>query len=136
MTPLTTIHPEGWPAGPGYSHAVVTTGPVLHVAAVAGVDPTSFEFDRSLDLLGQWRQALANLATLLAAAGASMADVASIRVYVADMAAYQGIAREVGRLHREVFGDHRPAATMLGVALAADEALVEIECVAQLPAPR
>jgi enamine deaminase RidA (YjgF/YER057c/UK114 family) len=108
-------------------------GGLLHISAIAGLDPITFEFDDTLDMLGQWRQVLLNLRTLVESAGATMRDVAMIRMYVVDVAAYRSTQREIGKLHREFFGGHRPAATLLGVAeLGATEALVEIEAVVQL----
>jgi enamine deaminase RidA (YjgF/YER057c/UK114 family) len=129
---MATVQPTGWMPGPGYSHATVTSGRLLHVAAVAGVDPATFEFDEQV-LLVQWRRVLENLRSLVTAAGATMQDVAMLRMYVVDMASYLANANELGRLHREFFGSHRPAATLLGVAaLGAAEALVEIDAVVEL----
>lgn len=129
-----TVHPAGWRRGPGYSHATITEGGrLLHLAAVAGLMPDSFEFDPSLDLVGQWRQALENMRSLVHSAGATMRDVAMIRMYVVDMHAYRSAQREIGQLHDHYFEGHRPAATLLGVAaLGVDEAFVEMDAVVQL----
>lgn len=53
-----------------------------------------------------------------------MADVVRTRMYVTDVSR----ADEVARAHGELFGEIRPAATMVGVAELIDaEMLVEIE---------
>lgn len=134
--PLVSIHPEGWLRAPGYAHATVTSaGRLLHVSAVAGLAPETFEFEPGLGLLRQWERALLNLHGVVVAAGATMSDVAMLRMYVVDMADYRANQREIGRLHRQFFDGHQPAATLLGVAaLGVDEALVEIDAVVQLGA--
>ncbi len=56
--------------------------------------------------------------------GASLSDVIRTRMYVTDISQW----RELGEMHAEVFGDIRPAATMVEVsALISPELLVEIE---------
>ena len=57
-------------------------------------------------------QALANLATVLAAAGAQMSDVVTATLYLVDMGDY-AVANGVWTA---AFGDHRPARTAVAVA--------------------
>ena len=60
----------------------------------------------------------------LTQAGAALSDVVRTRIYVTDISRW----REVAAVHAEVFGEIRPAATMVEVAaLIAPELLVEIE---------
>ena len=62
--------------------------------------------------------------------GAQPADVLSTRMYLVDLAD----ADEVGRAHGELFGDFRPAATMVAVAgLIHPDHLVEVEVTAWVP---
>ncbi|MBV8989835.1 MAG: RidA family protein [Solirubrobacterales bacterium] len=63
----------------------------------------------------------------LARAGAGLADVIQNRIYVTDISR----AEEVGRAHGEVFGNLRPAMTMVEVSALIDpRMLVEIEAIA------
>jgi enamine deaminase RidA (YjgF/YER057c/UK114 family) len=78
----------------------------------------------------QTRQALANIATALDAAGASLEHVVRTRLYVTDITKWE----EIGTAHGEVFGEIRPAMAMVEVSSLIDpEMLVEIEADAVIP---
>jgi enamine deaminase RidA (YjgF/YER057c/UK114 family) len=100
----------------GYSRAV-RVGPHVAVAGTTGTGPPG-------DIAAQTRDALHRIEIALRQAGSALADVVRIRIYVTDISRW----REVAAVHKEVFGDIRPAATMVEVsALIAPELLVEIE---------
>ena len=76
------------------------------------------------DAGAQTRQALAIIGEALSRAGFSFADVVRTRMFVTDIGRWE----EIGRAHGEVFGDVRPATSMVQVAALIDPAmLVEIE---------
>jgi enamine deaminase RidA (YjgF/YER057c/UK114 family) len=100
----------------GYSRAV-RIGPHIAIAGTTGPGPSN-------DIGAQTREALRRIEAALIQAGAALRDVVRTRIYVTDISRW----REVAAVHSEVFGDIRPAATMVEVtALIAPELLVEIE---------
>ena len=110
-----------WEAVVGYSRVVVSGDSAWVSGTTATVDGAVVAPG---DVAGQARQALANLATALERAGFSLADVVRTRMFVTDIGRWE----EVGRAHGEVFGDVRPATSMVQVAALIDPAmLVEIE---------
>ena len=74
----------------------------------------------------QTTQALANLKAVLEAAGSSLSRVIKVNGYLTRESAWP----DYNRAYVEVFGDHRPARTTVGVAFLAKGALVEIEAIA------
>ncbi len=76
------------------------------------------------DAYAQAVQILRNIEAVLKRAGAEMRHVVLTRIYVTDISKWQ----EIGRAHRESFGDIRPCATMVEVSRLIDPAmLLEIE---------
>jgi enamine deaminase RidA (YjgF/YER057c/UK114 family) len=113
-----------WEGIVGYSRVVVR-------GDTAWVSGTTSTVDGAVahpgDAAAQTRQALAMIRESLERAGFTIADVVRTRMYVTDISRWE----EIGRAHGEVFGDVRPATSMVQVAALIDPAmLVEIEAVA------
>lgn len=77
------------------------------------------------------RQAVANLSELLEGAGASLQDVVKTTVFLRHLASDYDRMNEV---YVELFGDHRPARSAIGVAELPLGALVELEAWAHVGA--
>ena len=106
----------------GYSRAV-RIGPHIAVAGTTSAAPAADNREIG-DIGAQTREALRRIEVALNQAGAVLSDVVRTRIYVTDISRW----REVAAVHSDVFGDIRPAATMVEVAaLIAPELLVEIE---------
>ncbi len=126
------INPEGWPRPRGYSNGVLAEGRFLAIAGQIGWNERG-ELARS-DFLAQARQALRNVAAVLAAAGGKPEHLIRMTWYVTDKFAYTAVLNELGTAYKELFGATYPAMTLVQVAdLLEEGALVEIEATAVLP---
>ncbi|GAB3343975.1 RidA family protein [Modestobacter lapidis] len=110
-----------WEEVVGYSRVVVSGDSAWVSGTTATVDGVVVHPG---DAGAQTRVALAGIARALEQAGFTLADVVRTRMYVTDIGRWE----EVGRAHGEVFGDIRPATSMVQVAGLIDPAmLVEVE---------
>ena len=80
------------------------------------------------------RQALSNIATILAEGAAQPEHLVRLTWYVVDMDEYLSNLRELGRAYREIFGNHYPAMALVQVVRLVEKAArVEIEATAVVP---
>ena len=114
-----------WEAIVGYSRAV-RVGGLIAVAGTTAVDEHGQVVGPD-DPYAQTRFILAKIEKALIAAGAGLADVVQTRMFVRDISQWE----DIGRAHGEVFGQIRPATTLVEVKGLIDPALlVEIEALA------
>lgn len=110
-----------WESKIGYSRAV-RIGQQVSVSGTTASGPDGPVGGDSLS--EQTREAVSRVVAALAEAGAKPEDVIRTRIYLTDMSRWE----EAGLAHGEVFGDIRPATTILEVSALIDPALlVEIE---------
>ena len=115
------------PAALGPYSAAVKSGNVIHVSGQLPVDPATGEFAGE-DIASQTRQSLTNIQNILAAAGATMANVAECTVLLDDINDFAGMNEVYGEFFSEPF----PARAAFVVAALPKAAKVEIKAVAYL----
>lgn len=110
-----------WEGLVGYSRVVVRGDTAWVSGTTAVVDGVVVHPGNAA---AQTRQALAIIGEALERAGFTVHDVVRTRIYVTDISRWE----EIGAAHGEVFGEVRPATSMVQVAALIDPAmLVEIE---------
>jgi 2-iminobutanoate/2-iminopropanoate deaminase len=120
--------PNAPPAAGPYSPAV-RAGDWLVLAGQVGFDSASGTIVTG-GPGAETRQAMANVAAVLADCGASFADVAKATIFVTDIGAFAAVNEAYGA----ALGDHRPARSTVQVAALPAGASVEIEVWAHRPA--
>jgi enamine deaminase RidA (YjgF/YER057c/UK114 family) len=130
---LKFINPKGLynPTHNGYSHLALFPAD-WRIILPAGQGGETEDRALSSDFRTQLKQAVRNTETVLAAAGAKLADVAKFTLYVVDhdKKKFQIIIEEFAN----VWGDRKPAWTLAPVpALALEGMLVEIDVIAVVP---
>jgi enamine deaminase RidA (YjgF/YER057c/UK114 family) len=125
------LQPPGWPRPRGYANGIIVDGEAIFLAGQIGWDAQGHFAD---GMARQVRQALANIVTLLAEAGASPPHLVRLTWFVTDLQAYRDNQPAIGEAYRATIGRHFPAMSVIGVSqLVEPSALVEIEATAVLP---
>jgi enamine deaminase RidA (YjgF/YER057c/UK114 family) len=126
---LELVNPDDLPTPEAYSHVVIATG--ARLVFVSGQEPEDERGNLvgAEDLAAQAQQVFANLGRALTAAGARPDDVTRISIFVVDYRRDQ--LPLIDEARATLFGDHRPADTLVGVAaLSRPEFLIEVEAIA------
>ncbi|MEJ5242742.1 MAG: Rid family detoxifying hydrolase [Desulfomicrobiaceae bacterium] len=125
---LEAISTDAAPAAVGPYSQAIQAGTLLFLSGQLGIDPASGRLVEGF--AAQARQALANMAAILRAAGAGLEQVASVDVFVTNLEWFA----EFNAVYAQFFGEHRPARAVVGVAALPLGALVEVRAVAVMDA--
>jgi reactive intermediate/imine deaminase len=110
-----------------FSHAS-RAGGFIYVSGTLGTRAGSFELVPG-GAKAETRQTLLNIQAILRGAGAELADVVKVNVFVTDMAKFG----EMNEAYLEFFPSDPPARITVGCSALALGAFVEIDCVAYKP---
>lgn len=114
------------PVGP-YNQAIVASGEMVFASGQVALDPRSGALVGEGDVSVQTKQCLDNLSAVLAAAGATMANVVKISVFLKDMNDFATMNGVYATYFDEASA---PARACVEVARLPKDVLVEIECIA------
>ena len=128
---LKCINPADLPPQQTYTQVVVATGSKL--VFIAGQEPEDIQgkLVGPGDLAAQARQVYANLGRALAAAGARPDQVARITIYVVNYERDTCLPI-IEAARTALFGAHKPADVVLGVAALSPGYLIEVDAIAVL----
>ncbi len=107
-----------------YSQAIKANGLVFTSGQIA-LDPSSGDLVTG-DFAAEARRVFKNLEAVLRQSGSDFKRVTKATVYLTDLANFQTL----NAIYAEVFGDHRPARTTVGVAQLPKGAQLEIDLIA------
>jgi len=121
------INPDGLAEPSGFNHGILVDGGQLLFLAGQDASDANGEIVAPGDLLGQFEQVVANLATVVEAAGGTPDDIVKLNVFVADRDDYRSKLGPLG----EIFGDYfdvYPAMALFEVSnFFRSDALIEME---------
>ncbi|HEY7779636.1 MAG TPA: RidA family protein [Ktedonobacterales bacterium] len=122
------INPETLAEPRGFNHGILVRGGRLLFLSGQDASDGAGHVVAPGDLVGQFAQALRNLAAVVTAAGGTPAEIAQITIFVRDRDDYAANLKPLGRVFREHFGGHYPATALFEVSgFFNPEALVEIQ---------
>jgi 2-iminobutanoate/2-iminopropanoate deaminase len=127
--PKTRVQTEHAPAAIGPYSQAVRAGDLVFMSGQIPLDPATGEMVRG-GIEAETRQVLANMTAVLAAAGASWAEVVKTTIYLTDLADFA----VVNRVYGEHAGSVPPARATVQVAALPKGASVEIDAIVHLGA--
>jgi 2-iminobutanoate/2-iminopropanoate deaminase len=110
-----------------YSHAI-QTGNLIFCSGQTPLNPETMLIEGAT-VTEQTTLVLTNLERVLQAAGCNRTHIIKTSVFLKNFADFE----KMNQAYAAFFGDHKPARTTVEVSRLPREALVEIECVAEIP---
>jgi enamine deaminase RidA (YjgF/YER057c/UK114 family) len=129
---ITLVNPEGLPEVDAYHVSVATGSKTVFVAGQVAWDADGNTVGKG-DLAAQVERCFVNVATALAAVGASLDDVAKLTIHIVDWAPEKMpvLMEGVSRAYAELDVAPSPPATLLGIStLDVPDHLDEVEATA------
>jgi enamine deaminase RidA (YjgF/YER057c/UK114 family) len=126
---LQSINPDDLPVPDMYTQVVVATGTKL--VFVSGQQPEDIngKLVGHGDFAAQARLAFANLGRALRGAGARPEQVCKITIYIVDYKRDEHVPI-IEDAQASLFGDHKPANVVVGVAMMSPGYLIEVDAIA------
>jgi 2-iminobutanoate/2-iminopropanoate deaminase len=119
------VFPPGVPAPKNPYSPAVKAGGFVFVSGQVPLDPDTAEMSYG-DIQHETRVTLNNIKRILEGAGASLAQVVKVNVYLADERDFA----KMNEVYVEFFAADRPARTTIGCKFANPVMKVEIDCIA------
>lgn len=124
---MQAIHTEKAPKAIGPYSQAIKVGNLVFVSGQVPIVPATGEFVEG-GIKEQTRQSLTNAKAILEEAGTSLSKVVKTTVYLSDMANFAAM----NEVYAEFFTQPYPARSAVAVKTLPKNALVEVECIAEL----
>ena len=124
MKPL-AIRTAAAPAPGGHYSQAIVSGGLVFVSGQLSIDPVSGE-RRTGPIAQQTEMVLKNLAAILLASGSDLGHVLKTTIFIADISLWG----EVNEVYARVFGEHRPARSVVPTKELHYGFLIELEAIA------
>ena len=127
------ILPDGWPIPKGYSNGILAAkGRILFLAGQVGW--TAEEKFSSDKLVPQFEQALKNIVAVVIKAGGKPEHICKMTCFCKDRDQYLDSRKELGKIWKDIIGNHYPCMSMIFVLDLLDHpAVIEIEATVVIP---
>jgi 2-iminobutanoate/2-iminopropanoate deaminase len=124
---MKTVFADNAPKAIGpYSHAI-RSGNLVFCSGQTPLNPDTMQIE-GINITEQTNVVLLNLERVLQAVNANRSHIIKTTVFLKNFADFE----KMNLAYEAFFGDHKPARTTVEVSRLPKEALVEIECVAEL----
>ena len=128
MSVRRVINSSAVAAPQSYYSQAIASGDLLFCSGQIGLDPATGQMVPG-GIEAETDQVLKNLAQVLAAAGAGLADVVKTTIYLADFSEFQAM----NAVYVRSFPSEPPARATVGVSALPRGARIELEAIARLP---
>ncbi len=124
---MKVLYSENAPKALGPYAQAQQVGNLIFCSGQTGINPKTGLVEADT-VEGQTRQVLQNLAAVLSTQGLTLQQVVKCNVYLSSMDSFE----RMNQVYGEMFAPHTPARTTVAVAGLPFNALVEIECIAEI----